>query len=54
MRRVFFIVIWGLASGFLFNIAIITSSEMNKLKKLNSKCPEYERIENVYKLKENK
>ena len=51
-RRVFFIVIWGFASGFLFIIAIVTSLEMNRLKKLNGKYPEYERIENVYKLKQ--
>lgn len=50
--RTAFSVIWLFMSAFLFGVALISTSEMNRLEKLNGKCPEYERIDNVYKLKE--
>ena len=52
MRRVFFIVIGAFASGFTLLIAMLQTEIVNDYKKFNGKCPEYERIDNVYKLKE--
>lgn len=51
-KRMIFIVIWAFASGFTLLIAILQTENTNELKKLNGKCPEYERIDNLYKLKE--
>jgi hypothetical protein len=33
-------------------LACLTTSEMMELRKNKSKCPEYEKIENVYRLKD--
>lgn len=36
----------------LYLIAIVATNEVNELKtQIKSKCPEYEKVENVYKLK---
>jgi hypothetical protein len=47
---------WGffqlIFTGFLFVIAFVMTEEREEaLKQLKGKCPEYEKIENVYKLK---
>ena len=45
-----FLLIYALS--LLLTIAIIQTLQVNELKKqINNKCPEYEIIENVYKLK---
>lgn len=45
-----FLLIYALS--LLLTIAIIQTLRVNELKKqINNKCPEYEKIENVYKLK---
>jgi hypothetical protein len=37
-----------LLTFFVFGIAITAISKIEKLEKLENKCPEYEKIENVY------
>jgi len=39
--------------GLLMIVAFVAILEMNKLKSSIDKCPEYEKIENVYQLKNN-
>lgn len=48
-----FIFISAFSTSFFALIAIVVTIEMNNLRKqLKGKCPEYEKLENVYKLKE--
>lgn len=52
-RRMNFIVLWLLSTGIFFIICFVSLTEMNKCKEQSKGiCPEYEKIENVYKLKE--
>jgi phosphoglycerol transferase MdoB-like AlkP superfamily enzyme len=51
-KRMSFIVLWLFLTGVLFFTCVILNSELNHYKsQAEGKCPEYERIENVYKLK---
>jgi hypothetical protein len=50
--RILFIIALFSSFGFLFIVALVATQEMNKYSNLaKGKCPEYERIDNVYKLK---
>jgi len=48
-----YVILWLFVSGFLWTLLLIVTLEMNNLRKqVKEKCLEYEKIENVYKLKD--
>jgi heme/copper-type cytochrome/quinol oxidase subunit 2 len=52
-RFVHFVILWLFVSGVLWTFCFIVTLEMNNLKKqVKEKCLEYEKIENVYRLKQ--
>jgi broad-specificity NMP kinase len=47
-----YIVLWAFCSGFTMTIAILMTNDREELyKKLQSKCPQLEKIENAYRIK---
>lgn len=50
-KRMSFIILWLFTSAFTMIIAIIMTIQREDLLKEKDKCPQYEKIENVYQLK---
>ena len=51
-NRIGFVLIWLLSSGICFACLIAITIQRNQAwKDLEKKCPQYEKIENVYRLK---
>jgi cbb3-type cytochrome oxidase subunit 1 len=49
--KMIYVILWLFTSTILFLISLITLETNAELEKLKSKCPEYQKIENVYILK---
>ena len=48
-----YLFIYTLTTAIFFMIAILATQQVNELRtQVKNKCPEYEKIENVYKLKQ--
>lgn len=53
-KRIKSVVVLMFITGLFFVVTVILSEENHELRQqLNNKCPEYEKLENVYKLKNN-
>ena len=52
VNRFLFLCLLTLTTGLFILIILIQAKELNELKeKTKNKCPEYEKVENVYKIK---
>jgi len=51
-KKLIFIVMWLFSSAITMSLLILTTIDNEKLLKERGKCPEYEKIENVYRLKQ--
>ena len=53
IKGLVYLFVYTLIIGILFMKALLSTLEVNDLEKqVKNKCPEYEKIENVYKLKQ--
>ncbi len=53
-KKLIFAAIWLLSSGITMLFLILMTTNNEKLLKERGKCPEYEKVENVYRLKSTK